>query len=115
MAKAKPGKNSKEIEQIHMLKSINQMLKSSDMENALISNSARDSETVPDAVVDEMLGRISADRERSRAMLDVEKLAGEVSRRTAQRQKPARRSPKRAKPQRNAGARRGKSGGRRRR
>ncbi len=115
MAKAKSGKNSKEIEQIRMLKSVNQMLKSSDMENALISNSARDSETVPDAVVDEMLGRISADRERSGAILNVEKFTGGAARRTAQRQKPVQRRTKRAKPQRKAGARRGKSSKRRRR
>ena len=79
MAKRRSGKYSKELEQMRMLKSINTMLKSSDMENALLSNSAKDSETVPDSMVDEMLGRISAEREKSRAIFDVEKMTRDAT------------------------------------
>ncbi len=79
MAKRKGDKYSKELEQMRMLKSINTMLKSSDMENALLSNSAKESETMPDAVVDEMLGKISAEREKGRAIFDVEKMTTEAT------------------------------------
>lgn len=79
MAKRKSGKYSKELEQMRMLKSINTMLKSSDMENALLSNSAKESETVPDSVVDEMLGKISVEREKSKAIFDVEKITTEAA------------------------------------
>lgn len=79
MAKRKNGKYSKELEQMRMLKSINSMLKSSDMENALLSNSAKDSETMPDGMVDEMLGKISAERERNKAIFDVERMTAEAT------------------------------------
>ncbi len=56
------GKYSGEVERIKMLGSLNEMMKTSDMENALLSNSARDSETVSDSVVDDMLSKINIER-----------------------------------------------------
>ncbi len=58
------GKYSSEVEKIRMLRSLNEMMKTSDMENALLSNSARDSETVSDGVVDDMLSKIGTKREK---------------------------------------------------
>lgn len=70
--KTRHGKYAGEVEKIRMMRSLNEMLKTSDMENALLSNSARDSETVSDVVVDEMLNKIRATR--SRDIGTVEKL-----------------------------------------
>ncbi len=102
MARRKSGKYSKELEQLKMLKSINSMLKSSDMENALLSNSAKESETMPDNMVDEMLGNISAERERNKDIFDVEKITRNAM--GGQKPQPKRgtrsRAPMRAKPKR---------------
>lgn len=79
MAK-KNEKYSRELEQIKMLKSINAMLKASDIENVLLSNSAKDSETVSDGVVQEMMGRVSKERERNREILDIERMTAQSTR-----------------------------------
>lgn len=91
MTSRKPGKYSKELAQIKMLKSINSVLKTSDMENALLSNSASSttSETVSDGTVDEMLGRINTERERNRDIFDVEKLTSAAVMAPAAKRRPA--------------------------
>lgn len=102
MAKRRNGKYSKELEQLKMLKSINNMLKSSDMENALLSNSAKESETMPDSMVDEMLGNLSAERERNKDIFDVEKITRNAMGGQASQPKHMTRSstPRKAKPKR---------------
>lgn len=79
MGKKEKGKYSRELEQIKMLKSINSMLKSSDMENALLANSAKDSETMPDSMVDDMLGRIMSEREKNRDIIDINRLTAQAA------------------------------------
>ncbi len=88
--KEKRGKYSKELEQIKMLKSINSMLKSSDMENALLANSAKDNETMPDSMVDEMLGKIMTERERNRDIIDINKLTTQATSVQAKRRQASR-------------------------
>jgi hypothetical protein len=100
----KNGKYSKELAQIKMLKSINSMLKTSDMENALLSNSASSttSETVSDGMVDEMLGRINTERERNKDIFDVEKMtsAAVYTPAAKRRSAPKRNASKRSAPKR---------------
>ncbi|MCL4389571.1 hypothetical protein M1397_03105 [Candidatus Marsarchaeota archaeon] len=56
MAK-KRGRYSAELEKLKLLKSINSMLKTSDIENALLSNSAKESEIVSDSTIDALLSK----------------------------------------------------------
>ena len=55
-------KYSRELEKLKALKSINAVLKKGDIEDALLSNSARDNETVSDTAVSSMLDNLKADR-----------------------------------------------------
>ncbi len=59
MAK-KGGKYSAELEKLKLLKSINSMLKTSDIENALLSNSAKESEIVSDSTIDALLAKAAS-------------------------------------------------------
>lgn len=96
MAGRRNGKYSRELEQIRMLKSINSVLKTSDMENALLANSAKDSETVSDGMVEEMLGTVRAERDRNRGIQDIERFTTQVTsiapQRRVQHSKPSRRA-----------------------
>lgn len=74
MAKNKNGKYANELEKIRMLKSINSVLKKGDVENALLSNSARDSEIVSDTVIEGMLDNLSSGRNPQKDIEVVEKL-----------------------------------------
>jgi hypothetical protein len=53
------NKYSKELERIKMLKSINSVLKKGDIENALLSNSAKDSEIVSDTTIENMMDNLN--------------------------------------------------------
>ncbi|HUC38753.1 MAG TPA: hypothetical protein VL944_01330 [Candidatus Acidoferrum sp.] len=112
MAGRKNAKYSKELEQIKMLKSINSVLKTSDMENALLANSAKDSETVSDGMVEEMLGTVRAQRDRNRGVQDIERFTTQVAstapQRRAQHPKPSRRAmpARRARPKMKRSAKR---------
>ncbi len=74
MAKNKSGKYASELEKIKMLKSINTVLKKGDIENALLSNSARDSEIVSDTVIEGMLDNLNKGTSAQKDMEVVEKL-----------------------------------------
>ena len=49
------AKYSKEVEEIRRMRDLNKILKAGDVENALLSNSAKDSETMNDNVLDNLL------------------------------------------------------------
>ncbi|MFI5412602.1 MAG: hypothetical protein ACHQX1_01800 [Candidatus Micrarchaeales archaeon] len=51
------AKYSKEVEEIKRLKDLNRILKAGDVENALLSNSSKDSETLNDNVLDKLLDK----------------------------------------------------------
>lgn len=58
MAKAQPSKRAKysrEVEEIRRMRDLSRILKAGDVENALLSNSAKDSETMNDNVLDNLL------------------------------------------------------------
>lgn len=61
MASSKRGSNkakySKEVEEIRRMKDLNRILKAGDVENALLSNSSKDSETLNDNVLDKLLDK----------------------------------------------------------
>ena len=67
MAKAKKSRSradySKEVEEIRRLQDLNKILKAGDVENALLSNSAKDSETLPDNVLDSLLEKANAEEQ----------------------------------------------------
>ena len=70
----KRNKYSNEVEKLKMLKSINSVLKKGDIENALLSNSARDNEIVSDTVIEGMLDNLNSGKGADRDMEVVEKL-----------------------------------------
>ncbi len=55
-------KYSSELEKIKLLKSINSMLKTSDIENVLLSNSSKDSEIVSESTIDNLLSKATSNR-----------------------------------------------------
>ncbi len=61
-----PKKNQKysdELEKIKLLKSINSMLKTSDIENVLLSNSSKDSEIVSESTIDNLLSKATSNKD----------------------------------------------------
>ncbi len=65
------SKFTKEVEEIKRLKDLNKILVAGDMENALLSNSAKDSETMNDNVLDQLLARADAGERGSERGLEV--------------------------------------------
>jgi len=61
---SKRAKFSKEVEEIRRLKDLNRILTAGDLENALLSNSAKDSETVNDNVLDALLSKANSEETR---------------------------------------------------
>jgi hypothetical protein len=62
MAK-KNQKYADELEKIRLLKSINSMLKTSDIENVLLSNASKDSEIVSESTIDTLLNNVSSNNQ----------------------------------------------------
>lgn len=66
---------SKEVEEIRRLQDLNRILKAGDIENALLSNSAKDSETLPDNVLDSLLEKANIEeRGNDRGLEVIERL-----------------------------------------
>lgn len=78
---SKRAKFSKEVEEIRRLKDLNQILKAGDLENALLSNSAKDSETVNDNVLDALLSKANSEetRKNDRGLEAIEKLTASTT------------------------------------
>ncbi len=77
MAKQKTGrgKYSKEIEEIRRLRDLNSILKAGDLENALLSNSAKESEPMNENVLDDLLQNANREeRAGGRSLEEIEKL-----------------------------------------
>jgi hypothetical protein len=73
---SKKAKFSKEVEEIKRLRDLNRILTAGDLENALLSNSAKDSETVNDNVLDVLLSKANSveTRGNDRGLEAIEKL-----------------------------------------
>ncbi len=84
MAKAQPSKRakySKEVEEIRRMRDLSRILKAGDVENALLSNSAKDSETMNDNVLDNLLDNVNnSGRGSERSLELIENLTGSARR-----------------------------------
>lgn len=94
--KKKRGKYANELERLRELNAINEVLKKGDIENAALTNTSKDSETVSDNVIDNMLDRLNLDKNSTRDLQIVERLsshAGEVAPKPKGARKLAKRTP----------------------
>jgi len=74
----KRGKYARELEKIRQMRALNNMLAKGDVENALLSGGAKESEPASDNVVDSMLDRLQQKEKGSRDVELVEKLTESV-------------------------------------
>jgi len=91
--KAKKGKYSKELEKLKELNAINEVLKKSDIENAALMNTSKDSEVVSDNSIDNMLSQLNLERNSAKDLEIVEKL----SKKNNAKGGPAKQKPKKGK------------------
>jgi hypothetical protein len=75
--KAKKGKYADELAKLKELNAIKEVLKKSDIENAALTNTSKDSETVSDNAVDNMLEQLNLDKNSNRDLEIVENLASQ--------------------------------------
>lgn len=73
----KRGKYANELEKLRELSAIKEVLKKSDIENAALTNTSKDSETVNDNVIDNMLNQLQIDKNSNRDLEIVESLASQ--------------------------------------
>jgi hypothetical protein len=74
---SKKSKYSAELEKLKELNAIKEVLKKSDIENAALTNTSKDSETVSDTVIDNMLNRLNLDKNANKDLEIVERLGSE--------------------------------------
>ncbi len=89
-SKVSKGKYAVELERLRELNAINEVLKKSDIENAALTNTSKDSETVNDNVLDNMLDQLNVNKNSGRDLSIVESMAGQKVSRPSARKKPAR-------------------------
>ncbi len=83
--KARPsrGRYAAELERLKDLNAINEVLKKSDIENAALTNTSKDSETVNDNVLDNMLDQLNVSKNANKDLGIVESLASQKAGRAA--------------------------------
>lgn len=74
MVNPKKARLSKEVEEIKRLKDINKILKIGDLENALLSNAAKDSESLNDNVLDSLLQGAGAEKTNDKGLEVLQRL-----------------------------------------
>jgi hypothetical protein len=77
--KSSRGKYATELERLRELSAINEVLKKSDIENAALTNTSKDSETVNDNVLDNMLDQLNMSRNANKDLAIVERLSSQKS------------------------------------
>ncbi len=77
MKSKKKGKYAEEIERLKELNAIKEVLKKSDIENAALTNTSKDSETVSDNAVDNMLEQLNLDKNARRDLEIIESLTAQ--------------------------------------
>lgn len=75
MKSKKKGKYADEIARLKALNAIKEVLKKSAIENAALTNTSKDSETVSDNVVDNMLNQLNLDKNSTKDLEIVEALS----------------------------------------
>ncbi len=73
----KKGKYAGELEKLKKLNAIKEVLKKSDIENAALTNTSKDSETVSDGVIDNMLNQLNLDKNSNRDLEIIESLSSQ--------------------------------------
>lgn len=71
---SKKARLSKEVEEIRRLRDLNRILKAGDFENALLSNSAKDSETLNDNVYGALLDKADEEGRNAGGLEVIERL-----------------------------------------
>jgi hypothetical protein len=71
----KKGKYADELEKLRELNAIKQVLKKSDIENAALTNTSKDSETVSDNAIDNMLDQLNLEKNSNRDLEIIESLS----------------------------------------
>ena len=74
MKNKKKGKYADEIAKLKELNAIKEVLKKGDIENAALTNTSKDSETVSDNVIDTMLDRLNIDKNSKKDLEIIESL-----------------------------------------
>ncbi|HVC58482.1 MAG TPA: hypothetical protein VND15_03340 [Candidatus Acidoferrales bacterium] len=74
----KKSKYAHEMQRIKDLSALNRVLKKGDIENALLSNATKDSETISDNVIDNMLDQVEKGKNNQRDLEIVERLTSET-------------------------------------
>jgi hypothetical protein len=74
----KKGKYADELKKLQELNAIKEVLKKSDIENAALTNTSKDSETVSDNVIDNMLNQLNLDRNANKDLEIVENLSSKA-------------------------------------
>jgi hypothetical protein len=78
---SKRSRYSREVEEISRMRNLSRILKAGDLENALLSNSAKDSETMSDNVLDSLLDNANTfEQGNERGLELIEKLTGKGGR-----------------------------------
>src|SRR5271168_4967269 len=70
----KKGKYAHELERLQALNAINEVLKKSDIENAALTNTSKDSETVSDSAINNMLNQLNLEKNSNKDLEIVENL-----------------------------------------
>jgi len=87
MKSKKSGKYAAELAKIKEMKTLDTILKKGDIENALLTNAAKESETISDNVVDAILNSAEKGKVGERDMGIIEKLTTKKEVRSAHREK----------------------------
>lgn len=83
MKNKKKGKYADELERLKELSAIEEVLKKSDIENAALTNTSKDSETVNDNVLDNMLEQLNINKNANKDLEIVENLTRNVKEKKA--------------------------------
>jgi hypothetical protein len=71
---SKGGKYARELERLRELNTINEVLKKSDIENAALLNTSKDSESVSDSAVNNMLDQLNINKNSNKDLELIESL-----------------------------------------
>lgn len=91
MASEKKRKIAKELEQIRRMQSIKDVIDRSNSENTLLYTSSRENDSVSDDVIDNLLSKMSEDRETERNIRMVEGMTKETGNGRSERSRSVRR------------------------
>ncbi len=104
-SRPKGGKYAAELERLRELNAVKEVLSKSEIENAALTNTSKDSETISDSSVDRMLNQLNLGKNANKDLEIIESLAVQ-KRAVADRRAPSQSRPQRAKPKPKGGKKR---------